>query len=192
MITERTLVLLKPDAVQRALAGEITARFERAGFKIIALKMCNASKETAGRHYADDEAWLVSVGDKTKKAYEAKGVVVTETSKQIGQKIRQQLMDFISMSPTIAMILEGHGVIEKVRILIGDTAPIKAQPGTIRGDYSFDSYGLADSSGRPIQNLIHASDSKESSAREIKIWFTDKEICPYKRVDETLLYRKAK
>jgi len=189
---ERTLVLLKPDAVQRALVGEIISRFKRAGFKIIGLKMIYASKDIAGEHYADDESWLVSVGEKTKKAYESKGMVINETPKQIGQKIMQQLMDFISMSPTIAIAWEGHGVIEKVRILVGDTAPIKAQPRTIRGDYSFDSYGLADASGRPIQNLIHASDSRESAAREIKIWFGDKELHPYKRVDETLLYRKAK
>lgn len=187
---DRTLVLLKPDAVQRALIGEITSRFEKAGFKIIGLKLINASKETAGQHYADDEAWLVSVGEKTKKSYEAKGVQVKETPKEIGQKVRQQLMSFISSSPTVALVLEGHSVIEKVRVMVGDTAPNKAMPGTIRGDLSFDSYGLADASGRPIQNLIHASDSKENAEREIKIWFSDKELYPYQRVDEALLYRK--
>jgi nucleoside-diphosphate kinase len=189
---EQTLVLLKPDAVQRALVGEILSRFERTGFKIIGLKMCYASKDTAGRHYADDQAWLTSVGEKAKKAAESKGVKLSEDPKAIGQRIRQQLIDFITMSPTVAICLEGHDVIGKVRTIVGDTAPNKASPGTIRGDYAFDSYGLADVSGRPIQNLIHASDSIDSSKREIDIWFGKNELHPYQRVDEALLYRKVK
>ena len=188
---ERTLVLLKPDAVQRALVGEVLSRFERTGFKVVGLKMCYASKESAGNHYANDEAWLKSVGEKTKKSYEAKGVQVKDDAMTIGKRIRQQLMDFISMSPIVAIVLEGHEVIGKVRIMCGDTAPNKSAPGTIRGDFAFDSYGLADQSGRPIQNLIHASDSPESASREIPIWFKDTEIHPYQRVDEALLYRKA-
>ncbi len=189
---EKTLVLLKPDAVQRALVGEILSRFERPGFKIIGLKMCYATKNVAGKHYADDEAWLTSVGEKMKKAYEAKGQKIADSAKAIGQRVRQQLIDFITMSPTVAVVLEGHDVINKVRTVVGDTAPSKAAPGTIRGDYSFDSYGLADVSGRPIQNLIHASDSSESAKREIAIWFMKDEIHPYQRVDEALLYRKVK
>ncbi len=189
---ERTLILLKPDAVQRALCGEIISRFERTGFKIIGLKMCYSSKETAGEHYANDEEWLKSVGAKTKKSYEAKGRLVDEDELSIGQRIRQQLMDFLMLAPVVAVCLEGHDVIDKVRLLTGATAPSAAVPGTIRGDYAFDSYGLADASGRPIQNLIHASDSKESAEREIKIWFKDAELHPYQRVDEALLYRKVK
>lgn len=188
---ERSLVLLKPDAVQRALVGEITSRFERTGFKIIGLKMVYASKDQAGQHYADDEAWLTSVGEKAKKGMEAKGEKVELTPKEIGQRVRKQLMEFITMSPTIAMVLEGHDVINKVRVMIGDTAPNKAAPGTVRGDFALDSYGLADASGRPIQNLIHASDSRDSANREIKIWFDEKELHPYERVDEALLYRKG-
>jgi len=188
---ERTLVLLKPDAVQRALVGEILSRFERTGFKIVALKLCYASKDQAGEHYANDEEWLTSVGEKAKKAAEAKGESISDEPKAIGERIRNQLMDFVSMSPVVAIALEGHDVIKKVRTIVGDTAPSKAMPGTIRGDYSFDSYGLADTSGRPIQNLIHASDSTESADREIKIWFKDNELHPYQRVDEALLYRKG-
>ena len=188
---ERSLIILKPDAVQRALVGEILSRFERTGFNIIGMKVTTASKELAGEHYADDEEWLVSVGEQTKKSYAARGIDKKETPKEIGQKIRQQLMDFISMSPVIALVLEGHDVIKKVRIMVGDTAPNKAAPGTIRGDYSFDSYGMADETGRPIQNLIHASDSVESANREIKIWFKDEELHPFQRVDEALLYRKG-
>lgn len=189
---ESTLVLLKPDAVQRALVGEILSRFERTGFKVVGLKMCYATKDIAGTHYADDEAWLVSVGEKSKKAAESKGQKVSGSPKELGQKVRQMLIEFITMSPTIAIVLEGHDVINKVRTIVGDTAPSRAAPGTIRGDFSFDSYGLADVSGRPIQNLIHASDSPDSAKREIAIWFKKDEIHPYQRVDEALLYRKGK
>lgn len=189
---ERTLVVLKPDAVQRSLIGEILTRFERTGLKIIGLKLVHATKDVAGEHYADDEEWLKSVGAKAKKAYESKGVKNTETELEIGQRIRQQLMDFISMSPSVAVVIEGHGAIEKVRTIVGATAPMNALPGTIRGDYAFDSYGLADVSGRPLQNLIHASDSPDNAAREIKVWFSDDELLPYQRVDEALIYRRVK
>lgn len=188
---ERTLVLLKPDAVQRALCGEIIMRFEKAGLKIIGLKLVHASKDVAGEHYADDQEWLESVGAKAKKAYETRGVEVNETELEIGQRIRQQLMDFISMSPSVALVIEGHGAIEKVRAMVGATAPMNAMPGTIRGDFAFDSYGLADQSGRPLQNLIHASDSIDNANREIKIWFSEQEVFPFKRVDEAILYRKV-
>lgn len=187
---QRTLVLLKPDAVQRGICGEIISRFEKACLKVIGLKMVYADEATAGEHYADDEEWLASVGEKTKESYEKKGMAVNETPKEIGQRIRKQLMDFISMSPCIAICLEGHGAVEKVRNIVGATAPLAALPGTIRGDYSIDSYQLADISGRPIQNLIHASDAKETAEREIRIWFREDELHPYKRVDESLIYRK--
>lgn len=189
---EKTLVLLKPDAVQRALIGELIARFEKAGFKIIGMKMVWASKEMAGEHYADDEAWMQSLGEKTKAAYEKKGKPLKETPVEVGKRIRKLLMDFISMSPSVALCIEGHGAIEKIRILTGATAPMLAAPGTIRGDYSFDSYELSDTSGRPLQNLIHASDSKESAEREINVWFKKDELHPFKRIDEPLLYRKVK
>jgi len=188
---ERTLVLLKPDAVQRAIVGEILARFEKTGLKVIGMKMVHATKEIAGEHYADDEEWLENVGKKSIASYEKKGITVKESAKDIGLRIRQQLMDFISMSPAVAVCIEGHGAIEKVRAIVGATAPMNAMPGTIRGDYAFDSYGLADNLGRPLQNLIHASDAKEAAEREIKIWFKQEELHPYQRVDEALLYRKG-
>lgn len=186
---EKTLVLLKPDAVQRGLVGEIIARFEKTGFKIVGMKLVHSDEKTAGQHYENDEEWLKSVGAKTKSSYAKKGVDLPETELEIGQRIRKQLMDFISMSPAVVLCVEGHGVIEKIRLMCGSTAPMDAIPGTIRGDYSFDSYGLADSSGRPLQNLIHASDSKASAEREIKIWFKEDELHPYERVEEALLYR---
>jgi nucleoside-diphosphate kinase len=187
---ERTLVLLKPDAVQRALIGELISKFEKTGFKVIGLKMIWADEKTAGEHYADDEEWMKSLGEKTKASYEKKGNPLKETAVEVGRRVRGLLMKFISMSPCVAICIEGHGAIEKVRTLVGATAPLLAIPGTIRGDYSFDSYELSDYSGRPLQNLIHASDSRKSAEKEIKIWFKEEELYSYKRVDEDLLYRK--
>jgi nucleoside-diphosphate kinase len=153
--------------------------------------MVYASKELAGQHYADDEAWLNSVGQKTRSSYEKKGITLPETDKEIGQKIRQQLMDFISMSPSVAIVFEGYNAVAHVRKVIGATSPSDSMPGTIRGDYSFDAYQLADNLKRPIQNLIHASGAVEEAEREIKLWFTDDELHAWKRVDEDLIYRKG-
>lgn len=191
---ERTLVLLKPDAVQRGLVGEIISRFEKPGFKIIGMKMVYADKDIAGRHYADDEAWLRTVGENTRKSLAAKGKDknLEPDDMAIGRRVRSWLMEFISMSPTIALCVEGHGAIEKIRQIVGDTQPHKASPGTIRGDFALDSYAMADEATRPIQNLIHASDSKETAEREIAVWFKPNELYPYQRVDENLIYRKVK
>lgn len=188
---ERTLVLLKPDAIQRALIGDILSRFEKTGLKIVGLKMVYANKDTAGKHYADDTEWLKSVGEKMIKSYKEKGVAINDPPEVIGQRVRQQLIDFITMSPSVAVCVEGHAAVEKARAIVGATAPLNAMPGTIRGDYAFDSYGLADKSGRPIQNLIHASDSVDKAKGEIDLWFKQDELHPYQRVDEGLLYRTS-
>ncbi len=188
---ERTLVLLKPDAVQRALIGDIITRIERTTLKVIGMKMVYASPELAGEHYAADEAWLKSVGEKTKASYAKKGKVVSEEPVEIGHRIRRQLMDFISMSPIVALCIEGHNAVATIRKLVGDTSPSSAPLGTIRGDYAIDSYELSDNSGRPIQNLIHASGSVAEAEREISVWFDKKELHAYYRVDEALVYRKV-
>jgi len=186
---EKTLVLIKPDGVQRALIGEIIKRFETTGLKIIAMRMVYASKELAGKHYAEDEEWLRSVGEKAAKAAQERGDKLKETPLEFGRKIRNQLMDYIAMSPIVALVLEGHNAVATVRKLIGSTSPEHAQPGTIRGDFSHESYVLADRKGRPIQNLIHASGTPKEAEREIKVWFTPNELHAYMRVDESLMYR---
>ncbi|MBS3125678.1 nucleoside-diphosphate kinase [Candidatus Woesearchaeota archaeon] len=188
---ERTLVLFKPDTVLRGIVGEVLARFERTGFKIVGMKLIHATNEVVGKHYEDNVEWMKSLGEKTKKSYESKGVVVKDDVLTIGKRVRQQLIEFMTLAPSIAIVLEGHDVIAKVRLMVGGTAPNNALPGTIRGDYAFDSYGLADTSGRPLQNMIHASDSKESASREIAVWFKPNELCSYARVEDALLYRKV-
>jgi nucleoside-diphosphate kinase len=188
---ERTLVLIKPDAVQRAIIGEIISRFERCGLKIIAMKMIYASKETAGEHYADDEQWLLTMGEKTRQNYERKGLKMDKTPLEHGKMVRQQLIDFISMSPIVAVVIEGHNAVAHVRKIVGPTSPADAPPGTIRGDFSFETYQMADSLGRPLQNLIHASSAVDEAQREISIWFKSEELHSWSRIEDLVFYRKG-
>ncbi|MFT7616327.1 MAG: nucleoside-diphosphate kinase [Candidatus Woesearchaeota archaeon] len=189
---EQTLVLIKPDAVQRGLIGEIVSRFERCGLKIIGLKMVQPDSDLAGKHYEVDEEWLLNIGIKQKKNAEAKGKTFDVDPIKFGMQIRQYLIDFLRMSPVVAIALDGHNAIDHVRKVVGQTSPQDSMPGTIRGDFSFDSYELADNSNRTIQNLIHASSSTVDAKRELGLWFTKEELLMWERVDEALLYRKVK
>jgi nucleoside-diphosphate kinase len=190
---EKTLVLLKPDAVQRGLIGEIITRFEKCGLKIIAMKMVYADKDLAGKHYEADEDWLKSVGEKSIKSSLAKGLAVSETDPiKKGLRVRDLLLDYITMSPVVALVIEGHGAVCAVRKIVGGTNPQDSAPGTIRGDYTIDSYTLADNSERSLQNLIHASDAVKQAEKEIKLWFKDEDIHVWKRVGEDLIYRNLK
>jgi nucleoside-diphosphate kinase len=189
---QKTLVLVKPDGVQRGLVGEILSRFERCGLKIIAMKMVYPNEELAGDHYVADEQWLVTVGTKQKESYAKKGITIEASERELGVKVRNQLIEFLTMSPIVAFVLEGHNAVAHVRKIVGSTSPGDANPGTIRGDYSFDTYQLADNNKRPIQNLIHASGEVHEAEREIKLWFNDEQLHSWTRIDEALLYRKGK
>jgi len=176
---ERTLILAKPDAVQRGLVGEIIKRFERVGMKISAIKMVHASEEQLGKHYQDNKDWKISVGTKTLAVAKEKGIKMTETAEEIGARIRQWNMDCLKFCPIVAIIFEGHHAVEFGRKLVGNTEPRQSLPGTIRGDYSIESYKLADDRKRVTLNLVHASESTKEAEREIKIWFKDDEIYNY-------------
>lgn len=136
-MTQRTLVLLKPDAVRRGQVGEIIRRIEAKGYGLVALDLRDATPELLAEHYAEHE----------------------------GKPFYQPLVDFMLSGPVVAMVLEGQRCIEGFRSLAGATDPTVALPGTIRGDLGRD-WGLA-----VQQNLVHGSDSEESAAREIGIWF---------------------
>ena len=189
-MNEHTLVLIKPDAVQRALVGDIISRFERCGLKIVGMKMVLPTSKQAALHYADDDEWKFAVGTKQKKSYAAKGKVIEKTEVELGTIVRNQLIEFLTMSPIVALAIQGHNAVAHVRKIVGETSPQDSAPGTIRGDYSFDTYQLADVSKRPLQNLIHASSEVDEATREINIWFTSQELHDWKRIDEELLYRK--
>jgi nucleoside-diphosphate kinase len=157
---ERTLVLLKPDAVQRGYMGEIITRFEKVGFKVVGMKMVWVDKEFSRKHYAEH----------TEKPF-YKG-----------------LEDVITMGPVVAMVIEGVEVIATVRKMVGATEPKSSAPGTIRGDYAHVSYGYADQKKMGIKNLIHASANVEDAAKEVPLWFTPKELHSYKTVHDVHIY----
>jgi len=175
---ERTLVLIKPDVLQRQLVGDILSRFERKGVKLTAMKMLNATKEQVAEHYEGKEAYLIETGEKAKKGAIARGEDVSEwNSLEQGKRIRQRNINYLTCGPIVAIVFEGFGVISQVRKILGSTSPADGDIGTIRDDYSLDTYALADSIDRSTMTMLHASDSVESAERELKIWFKESEIC---------------
>jgi nucleoside-diphosphate kinase len=190
---ERTLVVVKPDGVQRGLVGEILARFERAGLKVVALKMLRAPRELLERHYPAEEDFLRTIGGKTKEAFEAYGLDVrermgTEDPVELGRQVRGWLIEFMASGPVVAAVLEGVHAVSAVRKLVGKTLPIFAEPGTIRGDWSTDSPTLANLEQRPVRNLVHASGTVEEAEFEVRLWFREEEIHSYRRADEGALF----
>ena len=181
---ERTFVMIKPDGLERGLVGEITKRFEQRGLRISAIKMVTAGEDTIARHYTDDKEWLESVGQKAKSSFAKKGIEVKETDLEIGMRIRSLLVDYIKSGPVVVMVIEGNHAIEVVRKIVGSTEPRTAPAGTIRGDFSIDSYELGDNLKRPVKNLIHASGNKKEAENEIHVWFSEDEIYNYERADE--------
>jgi len=147
---ERSLVLIKPDAIQRGLAGEIISRLEKKGVKIVAMKMVHLDKNLAQRHYAIHK----------------------------GKAFFDDLVNFITCSPVIAIVCQGKNAIEIIRQMMGETDPAKAYSGTIRGDFGID-IG---------HNLIHGSDSLENASKEIKLFFSADEIYNYDRDLDTWIY----
>ena len=190
---EKTLIIFKPDSVARGLVGEITSRFEKVGLKIVAARMLMVSREQADKHYpASREDFIRGMGGKTLENYQNLGIDAkkefgTDDSKEIGLMIREWLVDMITEGPVIAMVLEGPHAVELVRKMVGHTLPLSSAPGTIRGDYSFDSSYLANTGRRPIKNLLHASGNVEEASYEVKLWFKDNEIMTYKRVEEEIM-----
>ncbi len=187
---EKTLVILKPDAVQRGLVGEIITRFEKAGLKLVAGKMLIPSEDLAGKHYPDDrEEFIVGMGEKSLANYKEAGLDIkkdlgTADPHEVGLKIRRWNMEFLMSGPVFAIVLEGPHAVELVRKIAGNTLPIKADPGTVRGDYSFDSALLGNMGKRPIRNLLHASGNKEEAEHEIDLWFTKEELHAYDAVHQ--------
>ncbi|MDO8661211.1 MAG: nucleoside-diphosphate kinase, partial [Candidatus Woesearchaeota archaeon] len=173
--------------VQRAIAGQIISRFEHRGFRIAGIKMVKPTEGQLGLHYADDKDWKMSVGKHTRASWLAKGVSLSETDEQIGDRIRNWNMDCLRM-PVVAMVLEGYHAVEVVRAMIGSTEPRASAPGTIRGDFTCDSYAKADVDKRVIRNLVHASGSVKDAEREIKLWFKDEELFDYPRHDWAIMH----
>lgn len=182
---ERTLILLKPDAVQRGLVGEVISRFEKAGLKLLATKMIWPDRELAEKHYPSDrDEFIKGMGHKTLESYKEEGHSPhdnfgTDDSRTIGLQLHKWLVDFLVSGPVIAMVFEAENAIKQARDIAGHTIPAKAEPGTIRGDYSDDSAIKANAERRSIKNLVHASGDKTEADFEIGLWFTEEELHTY-------------
>lgn len=156
---EQTLVLLKPDALERGLTGEILQRFERVGLKIVGMKMLQPDEGKAKGHYTEDLAI------------------------RRGEHVRQAMVDMLTSGPVVAIVLEGIEAVELVRKMIGSTEPKSSAPGTIRGDYAHTSFKHVDAStSSQMYNLIHGSATPEEAKQEIDIWFTQDELVDHNPV----------
>jgi len=167
---EKTLILLKPDALQRAITGEIISRFERVGLKIVAAKIIQPSEDQYYYHY------------------ETIGKMISRR----GQDAFDVTLKFMQEGPVLAMVLEGIEAVALVRKMVGDTEPKTAQPGTIRGDFSHISFNYANSNGISIPNLIHASGAVDEAEQEIRHWFSESEIFDYETVHDKFTQGRKK
>lgn len=161
---QKTLILLKPDAVKRAIAGEIISRFERAGLKIIGMKMVNPDEAHYHHHYE----------------------TISKIASRRGEDVYRRNTDFMLTGPVVAIVLEGIDAVELVRKMVGDTEPKKAAPGTIRGDYAHMSIPHANAKNSGLPNLIHASGNPDEAKQEIEHWFSGQELFEYKTVHDQL------
>ena len=190
---EKTVVLVKPDGVKRGLIGEIVKRIESRGLKIIAMKMVLSSREHAYSHYPQTESWLRGMGEKTLENYQKYGKdpiqeIGTKDPLEIGKKVSDWNVDFLTSGPVVAMVVQGIHAIDMVRKIVGKTVPAVADMGTIRGDFSVDSPTLANAGKRALRNIVHASGEPTEAAHELTHWFTDKEIYAYKRAEEDIMF----
>jgi nucleoside-diphosphate kinase len=180
---EKTLFLIKPDAVKRGIVGEILQRLEKVGLKIVAAKLTTPDNELASNHYpAADLSWLESLGKRSiedcqKYGIDTKEGLGTSNPIEIGKLIVVWNMDYLKSGPVFAFVFQGFNAVERLRSIVGNTIPVKANPGTIRGDYSLDSAISANIEKRSIHNIVHASGTVDEAKREIDLWFKPEEIC---------------
>jgi nucleoside-diphosphate kinase len=159
-LRERTLVVLKPDAVVRGLAGRIIQRFEDASLKIVGMKMREMDADFTRKHYFDLED-------------------------RLGRTVYEATAGFMQRGPVIAFVLEGEDAVATVRKIIGSTYPNEAQPGSIRGDFAHQSKAVANVTGKAVANLVHASGNREEAAYEVNLWFDKTELFDYRGVADS-------
>lgn len=193
-VIEQSLVLVKPDGVRRGLIGEIVARFEKAGLKVVGMKMVWVNQAHVAKHYPDSRYNLIrGIGEKTLTMYAQYNLdpvkkLGTKDPMKIGKMVNEWNRDFLTSGPVMAMVLEGVHAIDNVRMITGHTFPTTATPGTIRGDHSIDSPALANLKKRPVRNLVHASGNPAEAEYEINLWFKPSELHDYKRADEEVMF----
>lgn len=185
---ERTFVMIKPDGVQRSLIGEIVRRFERAGLKIVYLKLALLDEKKLWEHYGKDDEWFTKKGGNIVTERQAAGLPVEKEPIEYGKDIIRALVKFMTAGPVVMMVIEGNQAVGIVKKLVGGTEPSTSDVGTIRGDLTVDSYAIAAVDDRAVRNLIHCSDQPSEAEREIALWLTESELLSYRLVGEQILY----
>ena len=185
---QQTFVFIKPDAVQRSLTGTFIQKFEQAGLKIVASKFIIPEEAKLWIHYNKSDEWYTQKGQNTINNLQEKGVEITKPAIEYGKDIINALITFMTAGPVMALVLEGNEAVDVVVKLVGSTEPKSSDVGTIRGDYTTDSYKISNLDGRAVRNLIHCSDTPENAKSEINIWFESSEIVKYNNVNDIILY----
>ena len=185
---ERTFVILKPDTVQRSLMGEVIRRFEQTGLKCTAMKMFVADEARLFQHYNKDEAWFLKKGNGIVENLKAAGKPVEKEAIEYGKDIIRANAHYMSAAPVVAMVWEGNQAVAVIKKLVGSTEPATSDVGTIRGDYTIDSYAHSAYEDRAVRNLIHCSDAPDEAEREIALWLGEGEIMNYVTAQERIMY----
>ncbi len=186
---EQTLVLIKPDGVQRSLIGEIISRYERTGLKLVGLKFLVPTKDLIEKHYTLDPMWRQKNGEKTIASYKAKGLPPpSEDPFEVSGITLEKLKNYLTSGSVVAMVWQGANAVAMVKKITGATEPLNSDVGTIRGDFMLDSFQTADQDQRAVRNLTHISGSVEEAQKEIKLWFESRELISYNLVQEKILY----
>ena len=185
---ERTFVIIKPDGVQRGLIGEIIKRYERTGLKLVGLRFGVAEEKKFWEHYNKSDEWFLKKGTKIVADKQAAGLTVDKEAIEYGKDIIAQLVKFMTSGPTIMMVWEGNQAAAVVKKITGETEPATSDVGTIRGDLTLDSYGIAAVDDRAVRNLIHCSENADEGKREVALWFNESELSEYRLFAEQILY----
>lgn len=185
---ERTFVILKPDTVQRSLMGEVIRRFERTGLKCTAMKMFMADEARLLAHYNKDDAWFLKKGNRIIEDLQSQGRPVEKEAIEYGKDIIRTIVHYMEAAPVVAMVWEGNEAVAVVTKLVGTTEPKTSDVGTIRGDFTVDSYSHSSYENRAVRNLIHCSESPEEAEREIALWLKEDEVMNYTTAQERIMY----
>jgi nucleoside-diphosphate kinase len=186
--TERSFVIVKPDGVQRSLVGEILKRFERSGLKLVAIKLAVLDADRIWKHYDKDDEWFLKKGAGIARDRAAAGLSAEKDHIEYGKDIIRALEKYMTAGPSVIMVWEGNQAVAVVTKLVGETSPASADVGTIRGDYTIDSYDIAAVDDRGVRNLIHCSDTPENAEKEIALWLAPEEVLKYRLLNEAILY----
>jgi nucleoside-diphosphate kinase len=186
---ERTLVVVKPDGVQRSLIGEIIKRYEQSGLKLVGMKMMVPTEELIEKHYLLDPEWRIKTGLKTIESYRKKGKTPpSEDPLKITEVILRNLKKYMTKGPVVAMVWQGMHAAGIVKKITGGTEPLTSDMGTIRGDYTIDSYEVSDVDNRAVRNLVHCSGNAQEAEQEVPLWFGSDELVEYRLINEAMLY----